>query len=173
MLSDKNRYLKIRKGVLLTDKLDFVISELDEYFKDYPREVTSGLRTKDGQLKEIIKKANEEHLPIVFCQYDFDCQESGIYIWQSTWSKLLDKGYIINPPNIAKYIGDNPKYAGRTIQVSTHIDPGNAFDVEAPTQLERDNVAGIINFAMAKKPELIQSFTEESKNGCFHINIKI
>ncbi len=173
MLSTENKNLIVKKGVLLSDKLDECIFKLDYYFRDYPREVTSGLRTKDGQLKEIIKKANEEHLAIVFCQYDFDCQESGIYIWQATWSKLLDKGYIINPPNTAKYIGDNPKYVGRTIQVSTHIDPGNAFDVGAPTQLERDNIAGIINFAMAKEPGLIRSFTEEPKNGCFHINIKI
>ncbi len=166
MLSDKNQYLKVRKGVLLTDKLDFVISKIDEYFKDYPREVVSGLRTKENQLRIIINYANTEHLPVMFCQHDFDLKQDGIYIWECTWQKLLDKGYKINPPNTAVY-------NSRTIYMSTHIVPGNAFDIGSPAQLERDNIAGIINFVMAKEPGLIQSFTEEPKNGCFHINIKI
>lgn len=171
MLSENNKYLKVKEKVVLTELLDNAIFKLDNYFKDYPRYVTSGLRSKSAQMRIILEKAKFKSMHCLFDERDYDLKVSDIYIWQSTWSRLLDMGYIINPPNTAKYIGDNLKYKGRVIQVSTHIEPGNAFDIGASKGIEMDTVQGIINYAMTKE-QCIKSFKTEDVNNCFHINIK-
>jgi len=168
MLSENNKYLKLRKGVILNDKLDNVISKIDSYFEVYPREITSALRLKSDQMRIIINYANKEHLPVAFIQGDADSKHpadsiyAGNYIWEKTWYALLDKGYKINPPN-------DCTWNGRIIPASSHL-KGEAFDIDADKQIDRDEIGGIVNLIMAKE-KLIKSFTEEPKNGCFHINI--
>jgi len=179
MLSDNNKYLIIREGVKLTESLDKVIFKLDDYFKGYEYQVSSGLRNKSNQMEIITRNAKEKKIPIFFNESDYDMEVNGQYIWQVTWSKLLDLGFKINPPNTAKYIGDNPKYKGRTLNVSTHIIPGNAFDISKYYQdicvfstKDLDIVSGIINYAMSQDKALIQSIEPEIINRCLHINIK-
>ena len=184
MLSDNNKYLTVQNGVKLTESLDKVIFTLDDYFKDKEYQVSSGLRSKNSQLHIICKIAKEKKIPIFFNENDYDMKVDGIYIWQVTWSKLLDLGFVINPPNTAEYIGDNPSYKGRVLQVSTHIIPGNAFDISKYYQdictfqtKDLDTVSDIITYAIADwknkgMQQLIKSVKPEPKNRCFHINTK-
>ena len=174
----ENKYLKIADGVILTSQIDSVITRLDSYFKTAGmiRYVISGLREKTDQLRIIIDYANSYKLPVDYTKDDTEKKlDDGTYVWQQTWSDLLDKGLLINPPNAAKCLGTYKH--GQIIQPSSHF-RGVAFDISGSkgnTPSERastvDDELKVVLDAMADPKLGIRSYTVERANNCLHINV--
>ena len=177
MMSEQNKYLKLRQGVDLTDVIDSRIALLDSYFQDYPCEVTSGLRTAQHQLDLIIQKCSNHGFPIP--NASLDNPDS----WLNGWGKLLTVGEMINPPYPAKapfdYVKPNgeKRSAGNLIGISNHMQ-GHAFDIGGFNQelkQSRDlmKVQEIVSEADKKEGNIIiAGMLLEPVNGALHIDCK-
>src|SRR3990167_7815941 len=103
----KNKFLTFNKGVSRTAKTDVVIAKLEKYFaeKKHYAKITSIYRSPEQQLqviKDYIKqKGLDKEFPKIFDCNVKDKIQTGkqeYYKWQGAWSRLLNKGIIINPP---------------------------------------------------------------------------
>jgi hypothetical protein len=177
MLSDQNKYLKLRKAIDLTEVIDSRIAVLDKYFQDYPCEVTSGLRTAQHQLELIMQKCSSHGFPI--SNATLDNPDS----WLNGWGKLLTIGEMINPPyptrapfDYVKPNGDK-RSAGNLIGISNHMQ-GHAFDIggynqELKQSRDLTKVQEIIFDAdKAEGGILIAGTLLEPVNGALHIDCK-
>ena len=135
-----NKNLIVRSGVVLTEHIDPVIHALDEYFNGHLSYITSGLRDAESQLR-IIRDAltrkgiagdYQEAWDNITSKITFEGEE--VYGWQPGWSKLLNIGFIVNPPYPVKCLmdyvrpGSMTNRKGSIIQASPHFH-GTAFDV--------------------------------------------
>jgi len=182
MLSDNNKYLTVRPGVMLNEITDPVIAALDEAFKDLPSEVSSGHRPPEHQLqviKDLAKQHNvgNEVMGFYNCAYTDKAFFAGrlLYTWQVAWSRLLEKGVRANPPLPADvlfdYIRNGINKRGETIGPSEHEalpETGRAaFDISTPNQQQQR--AAIIQNNIGKTPGL-RAYTIEGEQACVHVS---
>ena len=134
-----NKNLIVRPTVTLTEIIDPVIAALDPFFEGRHAYVTSGLRTKDDQLAIIktyaaLKGVAKEFPSISTATLDGKTMFEGhaVFAWQPAWSRLLNRGVIINPPIAAAplfdYIRGGVNKKGVIIMPSPHM-RGTAFDI--------------------------------------------
>jgi hypothetical protein len=155
----------------------------DNYFDGVMSEVTSGKRTAIEQLAIIIDAAERYHIEKEFPE--FDCRDhlvvpnepelqwdfkvdvgNGEQLdwWHRTWSRLLNLGFIVNPPKPAIVLFDyvNPmtkeNKKGKLIDISTH-QKGLAWDIGGGTDLT-EKVLRVIR-AYKSGDCYIQSYTIE------------
>lgn len=172
----KNRWLLLRDGVKRTTKTDPVIARLDEYFflSHLVSYVTDVLRTPEDQVALIMRYAKSEKLDVQFKATDFAVVGTdGHYVWQMTWSILLSKGYLINPPMAAKvltdYVKDGINKKGQTIMQSAHF-AGKCFDIGGYDAADPTvtNEQAVTELAMRSQVG-IKDITVERKNNCVHV----
>ena len=176
-----NKFLTVRKGVVLTENIDPVIAALDIYFQNANLKavVTSGFRSPEDQLR-IIRSAVINHrladeFPGVFDDIGKKVQYGGeeIYSRQLGWSKLLNPNFIVNPPYDAKVLfdyvrpGSKENKKGKMIYQSPHT-RGTAFDIGGgPDGL--DNELAVIKAANVKG---LKGYLLERNNNCLHVDCR-
>lgn len=169
------KYIVIKPGVVLNDRIRTKLQQLDAEFKGKPQTVTSGVRDAADQIriirKYLVKKGlNKVYPEAMTCgiddKYEF---ESGNYVWQKAWSHLLNIGVIVNPPRAAvvlmDYIRGGGNKKGQTIQPSPHMrgDETACFDL-----------SGLSGLEIAKRlaaEQKIRGYVPERENNCLHIDI--
>jgi hypothetical protein len=177
--SHNNKFLIVRSNVVLTEHIDRVIADLDPFFKaaDLEAYVTSGLRDAVGQLRIIrngltrfkIADAYEDAFEDINKKIVWNGRE--VYGWQPGWSKLLNLGYIVNPPFPAEVLenyyrpGSLVNAKGTIIQASPHF-RGTAFDVSGGSNGVNDELAVIQD----SKVRGIKSYLVERTNNCVHVD---
>lgn len=179
------KYLNPKEGFLFTPEIEKATHLMDPFFKNYPSYLTSGLRTKEDQLRIIIKKAIEfgfhsnlkNHIKgsEFFSSAEVKDVYNGaeVYWWQPVWSEILSVGFIVNPPIKAvclmdyysKRTGENMK--GKEIDVSLHS-KGLAFDIGGGKNL--NEVAKCVMHAKRDLEGCMQSYLVERINNAVHIN---
>ena len=174
----QNKNLIVRPGVTLTEIIDPVIAALDPYFDGRKAFVTSGLRTKEHQLDIIkqyakLKGVAREFPQILTAGVDSKAMFEGraVYAWQTAWSRLLERGVIVNPPVAATplfdYVRSGANMKGVTIMPSPHM-RGTAFDIGGGDDgIEDERV--IIALAIGHVPGLA-SVLVERENNAIHVN---
>jgi hypothetical protein len=172
-----NQWLTIRATAVRSKQTDPVIARLDKYFAEaqLKAEVSSILRDPTTQLYLIIDYAKKYNLKHDFTDQDVDVKLDNVnYVWQETWSLLLNRGIIINPPRVAvcleDYVSPNSGFhkAGYLIQPSPHF-TGRAFDISGGNDMDISNELAVVNKALAADPNIgISSLTIERTNNCVH-----
>jgi hypothetical protein len=183
MKSLQNNWLIVGKNVILTEHIDPVIAALDIYFantnlKSY---VTSGLRKPEDQLR-IIRGALVSHRLADTYETAFDdigkkIQYEGkeVYSWQPGWSKLLNVGFIVNPPYDAEVLmdytrpGSTENKKGKMIYQSPHT-RGTAFDIGGGSD-GLDNELAVLKQATGKVKGL-KGYLLERNNNCLHVDCR-
>ena len=176
-----NKFLTVNKGVELTEHIDPVITELDEYFKAdnlYAR-VTSGKRNPESQLRIIRNALVNNRLASEYGEaFDdmngkFQWEGQQVYNWQPGWSKLLNIGFIVNPPIAAKCLmdyyrpGSSENRKGQIIGASPHF-TGAAFDISGGANGIGQEAAVI---AKAKgKVKGLKGYLLERNQNCVHVD---
>lgn len=187
MNPENNKFLRLKPGVVRTLSTDIVIVKLDPYFeeKNQTAYVTSIRRLPEDQLRIIQSYARQygvdkEFPEVINCEVNSKIivNTKEVYKWQRAWSRLLNKGVIINPPIAAECLFDYYKNGvnkkGEIIQPSTHFYE-TAFDIGGMGGEDKtpNDELEIISGAMAQDPNLgITSFLLERNNNCLHINVK-
>lgn len=177
------KWLLIRNDVVLSPQTSRVIASLDPYFgrHQHTAYVTSAVRNPESQLalikKECIKRGIDKEFPeILIC--GLEDKNGGLFLWQSAWSRLLNKGFIISPPIAAvalyDYFKGGRNKKGEIIWASTHF-TGHALDIggRGGTDPTPKDEVEVISEAMAEDPGIgIISFLLERENNCLHVNVK-
>ena len=175
--------LTYRENVKKTPAITRCVEMMDKYFDGCPSQITSGLRTPIDQLTIILKKMAEYKLDENFLEIK-KCLGSGVehtvhieelnrdlYWWQRAWSKLLNVGYIVNPPVPAEvlfdYVDDGRNKKGEVIQMSPH-QRGLALDIGGGSDLLEK--AKRVLKAKESGECFIKSFRIESKNNAVHVD---
>jgi len=177
-LSLENKWLIVRPGVELTDTIDPVIRALDPYFEGRHAYVTSGLRTKEHQLDIIkqyakLKGIAREFPAILTATLDAKTFFDGhaVFAWQPAWSRLLERGVIINPPVAASplfdYVRGGVNKKGVIIMPSPHM-RGTAFDIGGGVDGIEDERA-IIALAIGHVAGLVRVLPER-ENNAIHVD---
>jgi hypothetical protein len=179
--SPSNKFLTLNPGVVLTEHIDPVIHDLDKEFiaAGLRAKVTSGLRDPASQLR-IIRTAlvnnrlagdYEEAFDDISGKFIWEGQE--VYNWQPGWSKLLNVGFIVNPPFTAKCLmdyyrpGSTENKKGQLIGASPHF-RGAAFDIGGGAD-GINQEAAVIKGAMGKVKGLKVYLFERNQNA-IHID---
>lgn len=171
-----NMFLTLAPGVVRTPETDKVICNLDARFamKGIRGTVTSIKRTAEKQL-EIIKDLCDDHK----VRIDADCKVKDqvmfgsrlVYAWQVAWSRLLNKGVIVNPPLAAEVLFDyfvgGENRIGKIIQPSPHF-KGKSFDIGARDNF--DEKLDVVKEASKDRSCGIRAVTVERKNNCIHVD---
>lgn len=183
MKSPDNKFLIVKKGVVLTEDIDPVIHELDAYFKaaNVFAVVTSGLRDAAAQLRIIrsalttrgIAKDYQDAFDDIGKKIEYEGEE--VYAWQPGWSKLLNIGYIVNPPYPAKVLmdyirpGSTENKKGKIIGATPHA-TGLAFDVGGGANGLNDEIK-VIESAKGKIKGL-KGYLIERNNNAIHVDVE-
>jgi hypothetical protein len=177
-----NKWLLVAKNVILTEHIDPVIADLDVFFKEsnVHSTVTSGLRKPEDQLR-IIRGALVTHriaddYPEAFESMTGRITYNGetVYSWQPGWSRLLNAGFIVNPPLPAKVLmdyyrpGSEVNRKGQVIGQTPHAS-GRAFDIGGGPNGLNDELRAIES-AMGKV-EGLKGFLLERNNNCLHVDV--
>lgn len=179
MTVEENKFLIVKKNVILTPHIIPVIVALDPEFEaaNLIAYVTSGLRGPKDQLRIIRNELNERNLSQYYQdafedigkKIQFEGEE--VYAWQPGWSKLLSVGFIVNPPYPAKVLmdyyrpGSSENRKGKIIGATPHA-YGTAFDVGGgPDGVT--NEAQVIEKAKSKIPGL-KGYLIERNNNAIH-----
>ena len=178
--------LKLKDGVEVTDTIVRTINILDNYFVNEPSIISSGFRTADHQFGLIKNKVKELGIDKLFHEYammegnDFNLKLKldglEIYWWQRAWSKLLNIGFIINPPVPAEILLDyiDPKTKinkkGRVIDISNHM-KGNAFDIEGNNSISQKETC--TKKAIEVGDCFIHGYRKEDINNAIHIDCEV
>lgn len=171
MKSYTNRYLKVPTSIILNEKLDNVLYDIDCDFRDHPETVTSAVRTPEDQLriirKYLVSKGLDQKYPEAMTAKITDRYEGqDEFVWQKAWSALLNIGVIINPPLAAvvlmDYVRGGVNKKGQLIGMSPHT-RGTAFDLSGTDSLRI--VQGL------KLRGAIKSYLIERENNCIHCDI--
>lgn len=169
MKAYSNRFLTVRPSVVLNERLDKVIYDIDCDFRGHPEVVTSGVRTPEDQLRIIRNYLRELGLESKYPEAmtgEINEREGEHFTWQMGWSALLNAGVIINPPLPAivlmDYLRGGVNKKGNLIGQSPHT-RGTAFDLSGTDSLmivQRLKLAGYI-----------RGYLLERQNNCLHIDI--
>jgi hypothetical protein len=180
-LSENNKYLIVLPKVVLTNHIDRVISELDAFFQkaDLTAYVTSGLRDANSQLRIIRNEINKRGLEVAYPEAFEDINKKIMYegkevfAWQPGWSKLLNMGFVVNPPFPAEALmnyyrpGSITNSKGKIIQASPHY-RGTAFDVGGNSNGISDELE-VLQSARGKVKGL-KDFLVERTNNAIHVD---
>lgn len=180
-LSDNNKYLIVLPKVVLTNHIDPVIHELDDYFQkvELTAYVTSGLRDANSQLRIIRNEINKRGLEVAYPEAFEDINKKIMYegmevfAWQPAWSKLLNIGFVVNPPFPAEALmnyyrpGTTTNSKGKIIQSSPHY-RGTAFDIGGGSNGISDELA-VLESAKGKVKGL-KDYLVERTNNAIHID---
>lgn len=176
-----NKFLIVNQGVAITEHIDPVIFELDKFFQQdgLHARVTSGKRDPNSQLR-IIRTALVNNRLAADYQEAFDdmtgkfmWQGQEVYNFQPGWSKLLNIGFVVNPPIAAKCLmdyyrpGSNENRKGQIIGASPHF-MGTAFDISGGA----DGIgqeAAVVAKAIGRVHGLKGYLLERNQN-CVHID---
>lgn len=180
--SINNKYLIVKAGVNLNEKLDAVIAKLDKHFAeaDHKAFVTSGIRNETDQLR-IIKdycikrKIDDPYIKDSAINTKTIWEGKEIYTWQLAWSKLLNQGIIINPPATAEVLLDyynrhDINRKGDKIQPSVHFQ-GRAFDIGGGANSVDDEKQILVSAIQGGGFPMITNFVVERQNNCLHVDV--
>lgn len=179
--------LTLRAGVHLTPSISRTIELMDKFFEGEPSEVTSGLRTQEGQLGIIIQKLIRHKRDAEFKEFvtgvekrshpadTVHVEELGrdLFWWQRAWSRLLHMGDIVNPPMPAEVLfdyyrpGSTNNKKGEIIQISPH-QRGLAFDIGGGDDLIAKSKCVVK--AVESRECFIKSWLLEHVNNACHID---
>lgn len=181
------RNLSIRPGVHLTPTIIRTIELMDRFFDDEPSEITSGLRTTQEQLAIILKKVAQFGIDSEFPEFVEGVRnqspinmtvhiheiERDLYWWQRAWSKLLNIGYVVNPPYEAEVMfdyyrpGNDVNRKGEVIMISNHS-RGHSFDIGGGNNLLKKSkrVLEAVNSGEC----FIKNWLHEARNNSVHID---
>lgn len=181
MNAKDNKFLKVKPGVALNMTIEPVIVDLDKYFEEagLVAWVTSGERSSQDQLETIRKYCDRYHVDDEFPEIKvcgvLDKINFGegkkLYTWQRAWSRLLNKGVIINPPLPAEvlfdYIRNGVNKKGTTIGHSPHY-YGRAFDIGGGLDHDITNELKIVQLALDEGMKGLKGCLAERMNNCVH-----
>lgn len=179
-----NKFLVIESSAIRTPQTDPVICRLDECFQDRPAHITSILRDSAKQLSLIKYFASLRGLDKTYplgmeakvedklaSHYGYP---PGTYTWQPLWSRLLNRGVLINPPKRARVLFDYFRHGSNRkgwMINQTYHSTGLAFDIGGAFH---DNVIlmeveSIVAKAINEIPDLgIRDYVIEHGNNCLH-----
>lgn len=177
-----NRFLLIKDSVILTEHITPVIERLDKYFEAYNLTawVTSGLRRPEDQLRIIRNELNRRNISGEYQQAFEDIgtkimwEDEEVYAWQPAWSRLLNLGFIVNPPYPAKVLmdyfrpGSQENRKGKIIGDSPHT-RGVSFDIGGGKD-GINNELEVIKQAMKANLKGLRGYLIERNNNCLHID---
>jgi hypothetical protein len=175
----KTIWLTVDESVVTTPTIEAGILKLETYFEKHKvrARVTSGVRGPSDQLRIIrralVNKKLDAQFPECFNKnIDDKITWNGkqVYAWQPGWSKLLNVGYIVNPPYAAECLldyyrpGSIENKKGHVIGQTPHIN-GKCIDVGG----------GVDGIAQELKPiqdaynnKVLKSFLPEHGNNAVH-----
>ncbi|HUQ67175.1 MAG TPA: hypothetical protein VM101_13520 [Flavitalea sp.] len=177
-----NEYLIIQPAVKLTQTIIPVIEAFDAFFKEAGIKafVTSGERTSEDQLNVIRMyskryEVDKEFPEILTCGVadKIDFGTTKIYTWSRAWSRLLNKGIIVNPPRPEKvlfdYIRDGVNKKGQEIGYSPHFF-GRSFDIGGGVDHDITNELKVVEKAFKAKVRGFKGYLPERNNNAIHID---
>ena len=185
MSAGNNKWLVVRRGVILTPSIEPVIVELDGYFEAVQliAYVTDGLRTRKDQIELIRRKALRHSLQNIYLDLETANLEQIVAAgkqnqpyWQILWSQLLSIGELINPPEpaIAEFDYIHPKRghipAGHLVGTSPHF-KGTSFDVGGGKDGISQEVA-VLEGAIERVHGLLD-ITPEPMNNAIHCDCRL
>jgi len=184
MNAANNKFLIVKRGVRLNDRIESAIVELDKDFEaaNLVAYVTSGERSSQDQLDTIRKYCARYEVDIEFPEIKtcgvLDKINFGegkkLFTWQRAWSRLLNKGVIINPPLPAEvlfdYIRNGVNKKGTQIGHSPHYF-GKAFDIGGGFDHDITNEVKVLQAAIDRGINGIKGYLPERKNNCLHVDI--
>jgi len=161
-----------------------VLKEIEPFSIGHEYKVSRGHDTPIGQLRTIKNFAVRNNL--LFDEFEddnvydkvlisIDGLSKSIFTWQRTWSTLLSKGFIINPPVAAEalydYVRNGVNKKGQLILPSPHI-LSNPIDFSSRVD-GIPNIAEVTIMLQHAKDggAKIRYITPEVKNGCVHIDL--
>lgn len=171
MKSYSNRYLKVPPSVVLNDKIDALLYDIDCDFKNNPETVTSAVRTSEDQLRIIrkylrAKGLDNKYPEAMTARVEDKTEDQSQFVWQKGWSALLNAGVIINPPlpavALMDYIRDGVNKKGQLIGMSPHT-RGTAIDLSGLDSLK-------IVQALKLKGK-IRGYLVEREQNCLHVDL--
>lgn len=179
-----NKFLLIKDGVVLTEHIRPVIERLDPFFEaaNLIAWVTSGLRRPEDQLRIIRNELNRRELSQFFQDaFDdigkkIDYKGEEVYAWQLGWSKLLNEGFIVNPPYPAVALmdyfrpGSKENRKGKMIGDSPHT-RGTAFDISGGKD-GVTNEAIVLEHAMKAEVQGLKGYLIERNQNCVHVDCR-
>lgn len=186
--SASNLWLKVRKGVVLTDIIDAKIAQLDRWFGavSHSAWVSSGKRDEYGQLRVIVNLALEHNLGAEFDYLATMTLESMreyngelVLEWAIVWSRLLNLGVIVNPPRRQKTLmqynvvdeatGNLKLYKepGYEIGPSGHF-AGTDFDISGGEDGISNELSVVKAAFDSREIKGFKSYKIERKNNCIH-----
>lgn len=180
MDATKNTHLIVKPKVVLTPIIIPVIVALDTYFRkhDIKAFVTSGLRSPEDQLEIIRNQIRARGLDKLFPEVFLGINEKvkyydkTVYAWQLAWSKLLNLGFVVNPPYTAECLldyyrpGSSDNRKGKFIGQSPHA-TGSAFDIGGGPNGINDELIPVREAVNDKLPGL-KGFLAEHGNNAIH-----
>jgi hypothetical protein len=177
----ETNFLIVKPEVKLTPTIAFVIKGIDKYFEEAGLKafVTSGERTSVDQLNTIRKYCDrygvdKEFPEVKTCGVNDKIDK--YYVWQKAWSRLLEKGVIINPPMPASclfdYIRNGVNKKGQIINHSPHY-YGRAFDIGGGLDHDISNELPIVEKAFKERLRGMRGYLPERMNNCLHIDCEV
>ena len=165
----------IRPDVKRSEVTDKIFEALGPFTEGITLDITSVLREPADQLMIIAKYALANGVKFV----EFSAQNvhdkttiegQELYLWQRTWSRLLNLGIIINPPLAAValegYTRDGVNKKGHLIPGSPHY-TGKCFDISGRPGLEK--IVGVLATAKLAGVE-IRGWLIERANNAVHVD---
>lgn len=178
-----NTHLVVNRSVELTEHIDPVIADLDIYFssENLHARVTSGKRNPESQLRIIrtalVNNRLADHYQEAFEDINSRTIWEGkdVYSWQPGWSKLLNIGFIVNPPLPAVCLmdyyrpGSTTNRKGQVINPSPHFN-GTAFDISGGADGIGREAAVIAKAFGEKKVRGLRGYLLERNQNCVHVD---
>lgn len=183
MNSAGNEFLIVRNTVKLTPIIEPVICSLEEYFRKAGliSYVTSGLRNADDQIRiirnELMRRKLHLHFQEAFhpdLKKTITWEGKLVYSWQPAWSKLLNAGFIVNPPYEAACLldyyrpGSKVNKRGQLIGQTPHA-RGTAFDIGGGADGISQETA-VIKQAIKDKVPGLKGVLPERNNNAIHVD---
>ena len=187
-LCEKNNFLTLRPGAIITPRIDGVLVAYEPYFAGMGvhREVTSGYRSPMSQLTTILNMCEQAGIECNVQPSDVAARDNaGQYVWRMAWGALLLKGFIVNPPfacpcpvpYIRKATGED--MYGKIMNATPHSVPPPdtpCFDLGIRTPGKQDYnfdlTARVLDSAKTYWEKIgIRDYLLEHAQDCCHINL--
>lgn len=190
MIDRLDDWLVINDNVELTPAIEKSILAVRPHFALHQHKayVTSGLRSPERQVFDAIySNSIRAKLDMVYPEFrtglsghwlidkKVSTPEGQLFWWQRTWSKLLNCGYIVNPPIDAvclyhSFRDNGTDRKGVVIHASPHSG-GRAYDIGGGSDRKPNDEYAILLEAQKDPLCRITSLTLETMNNCVHVNV--
>ena len=189
--SREDNWLAVQKNVELNERIEESIAAVRPHFAraNHKATVTSGYRSPHTQVfQAILPNAKKAHIDTLFPEFvqgiaeqwqvgkKVDTPEGNLYWWHRTWSRLLNKNYIVNPPlesvclyNSFRADGSNRK---DTLIRQTPHSRGSCYDIGGGKNYSPNDEYAILLQAKQDPATLIVGMMLETMNDCVHVDIK-